>query len=252
MAHCWVISSLFLKILFSVLFVLHEFLHFNRTDTEEIYEGVVRDILKMFGKPYPKQTRMRILGTTEQMTASIAINDMDLPVTVAEFRELFSGLLRERLSDVPFLRGAERLLRHLHQHNIPMALATSSSQEMAELKMSRHAEIFSLFHHNVYGSTDPDVIIGKPAPDIFLVAAKRFPEHPTGKQCLVFEDAPNGVRAAVLAGGMQTVMVPEKFVAEKLRLEATIVLNSLDDFQPELFGLPPFKGSKAPWRNTKG
>lgn len=194
---------------------------------------------------------MRILGTTEQMTAEIAINDMNLPLTVPEFREIFTRLLLDRLSDVSLMRGAERLLRHLHQHNIPIALATSSSQQMAELKMSTHIDLFNLFHHKVYGSTDPDVITGKPAPDIFLVAAKRFRAQPIGKQCLVFEDAPNGVRAAVLAGGMQTVMVPEAFVADELRKEATIVLNSLEEFQPEQFSLPAFKATnKVPLKSV--
>ena len=56
---------------------------------------------------------------------------------------------------------------------------------------------------------------------------------------MVFEDAPNGVRAAALAE-MQSVMVPDKMVASELRQEATIVLDSLLDFKPELFGLPPF------------
>lgn len=204
----------------------------------------------MFGKPYPTETRMRILGTTEQMTAQIAITDMNLPISVKEFREIFSGLLLERLGDLVLLRGAERLLRHLHHHNIPIALATSSSQEMGELKMRNHTELFSLFHHNVYGSSDPDVIIGKPAPDIFLVAATRFPDQPKGQNCLVFEDAPNGVRAATLAGGMQTVMVPEPYVAEASCREATIVLKSLEHFQPELFGLPPFKGINIPLQTS--
>lgn len=194
---------------------------------------------------------MRILGTTEQMTAEIAINDMNLPLTVPEFREIFTRLLLDRLSDVSLMRGAERLSSHLHQHNIPIALATSSSREMAELKMANHIDLFNLFHHKVYGSTDPDVITGKPAPDIFLVAAKRFPAQPMGKQCLVFEDAPNGVRAGVLAGGMQTVMVPEAFVADELRKEATIVLNSLEEFQPEQFGLPAFKAAnKVPLKSV--
>lgn len=57
---------------------------------------------------------------------------------------------------------------------------------------------------------------------------------------MVFEDAPNGVRAACLAG-MQSVMVPDSHVPDELRQEATIVLKSLEDFQPELFGLPPFE-----------
>lgn len=74
--------------------------------------------------------------------------------------------------------GAERLLRHLHASKVPFALATSSGQEMAELKMHNHKKLFSLFHHKVFGTTDPEVIVGKPGPDIFLVCGQRFPDKP--------------------------------------------------------------------------
>lgn len=81
---------------------------------------------------------------------------------------------------------------------------------------------------------------GKPAPDIFLVAARRFKTKPNPSECLVFEDAPNGVTAAVSAG-MQSVMVPDKIVQPAQRKQATLVLESLDEFKPEMFGLPSFK-----------
>lgn len=55
----------------------------------------------------------------------------------------------------------------------------------------------------------------------------------------MFEDAPNGTKAAKSAG-MQVVMVPDSHVTEEQKKDATIVLKSLLDFKPEDFGLPPF------------
>lgn len=57
-------------------------------------------------------------------------------------------------------------------------------------------------------------------------------------QVLVFEDAPNGVEAAH-AAGMQCVWIPHKGInKETNRHLATMVLDTLEDFRPEMFGLP--------------
>lgn len=53
------------------------------------------------------------------------------------------------------------------------------------------------------------------------------------------EDAPNGVQAA-LSANMQCVMVPADYITKEQRSKATIVLKSLEDFKPEMFGLPAF------------
>lgn len=121
-----------------------------------------------------------------------------------------------------------------------MCLATSSPEDLMKLKTNNHREIFNLLNHYVCGSTDPEVKEGKPAPDIFLIAASRFPDKPKPEQCLVFEDSPNGVKAAHCAN-MQVVMVPDERISLEDSCLATIRLKSLLDFQPELFGLPGFK-----------
>ncbi len=132
-----------------------------------------------------------------------------------------------------------RLIRHLHSHGVPIAVATSSSKPTLAEKTKNHRAVFDLFHHVVTGS-HPDLKHGKPAPDIFLLSARLFDPPPDPANCLVFEDAPNGVQAASDAG-MQSVMVPHKNLAPQYTLKATQVLHSLIDFRPSDFGLPPFK-----------
>ena len=70
------------------------------------------------------------------------------------------------------------MVRHLHKHNIPICVATGSNKSSYEMKTSKHTQLFSLFQHAVFSSDDKEVKHGKPAPDCFLVAARRFPDHP--------------------------------------------------------------------------
>jgi pseudouridine-5'-monophosphatase len=212
-------------------------------DTEKIYENIVAELAKKHNSPYPWDVRMKILGTTERRTCEIAVKELNLPCTVESFHDEYVKTCVKRLGNVHLLKGAERLVRHLYNHNIPIALATSSGKDSVEVKTSNHQELFDLFMHKVMGSTDPDVKKGKPAPDIFLVAASRFPDNPDPEDCLVFEDAPNGCKAAKSAG-MQVVMVPDSHVNEEQKEDATVVYHSLLDFKPEEFGLPPFRDDK--------
>ena len=76
------------------------------------------------------------------------------------------------------MSGADKLVRHLHGHGIPIAIATGSHTEEMEMKTKNHKELFSLFQHAVYSSSDPEVKNGKPAPDCFIVAADRFKNGP--------------------------------------------------------------------------
>jgi len=209
-------------------------------DSETFYEKIISDIAGQYGKKYTKEVRARILGTPEMITSQLAVDLMELPMTPDEFCMKMRKGVEAELQNPPLLPGAEKLIRHLAKHKIPFAMATSGSKEATEIKLQHATELFDLFHHRVMGSSDPEVKKGKPNPDIFLVCAAKFPEPPNPSKCLVFEDAPNGVRAAV-AAGMQVVMVPSAEIPEELKEGATLVLQSLEEFHPELFGLPKFE-----------
>ncbi|XP_063223519.1 pseudouridine-5'-phosphatase [Bacillus rossius redtenbacheri] len=208
-------------------------------DTERLYEKIHTELASKYGKTYTFETKIKILGTPELDSNNIIINDLGLPITAEEMAEYMREREQVLFPTVNTMPGVERLVRHLAEHNVPIAIATSSSMRATRLKMSRHQELWSLFSHTVAASSDPEVKRGKPAPDIFLVCACRFPDKPRPAQCLVVEDAPNGVEGA-LAAGMQVVMVPDPRVPEDRTKRATRVLATLEDFKPQLFGLPAF------------
>lgn len=85
----------------------------------------------------------------------------------------------------------------------PMAVASGGPRDIVKRSLEL-AGLAPLFKAVV---TADDVIHGKPAPDMFLLAAKLLGVEPT--RCLVFEDAEPGIRGA-LAAGMQVVRVPSR------------------------------------------
>lgn len=89
------------------------------------------------------------------------------------------SIVSNRLKQMPFffLPGVVALVRHLHSHGIPIAVATSSSSKSYNVKISKKSDFFSLFSHFVC-SDDKEMKRGKPAPDIYLIAASRFSNPP--------------------------------------------------------------------------
>jgi len=209
-------------------------------DTETLYTMATQEVVNQYGKTYTWEIKSKLMGLMGREAAAAIVEALGLPMQPEEYMSASQKILARMFSsNIDMLPGAERLLRHLHSKGVPIALATSSSRENFELKTRQHAEVFSLFSHIVTGSSDPDVKRGKPAPDIFLTCASRFPTSVEPHQCLVFEDAPNGVTAA-RAAGMQVVMVPDARMDPLMTSHATHVIKSLEEFQPELFALPPF------------
>ncbi|XP_044267845.1 pseudouridine-5'-phosphatase isoform X1 [Tribolium madens] len=209
-------------------------------DTESIYKRVFSDIAKKYGKVYTPEIQAKVIGRVEREGAKVAVTEMKLPISPSQFLQQYKSMAENSLASVGIMPGAERLVRHFHSKQVPIAVATSSGQDTYDLKVAKHTSLFSLFSHVVTGGTDPEVERGKPSPDIFLVCASRFKDKPKPEQCLVFEDAPNGVQAA-LGAGMQVVWVPDKQTDESLGKMATLKLNSLEEMKPELFGLPPLE-----------
>lgn len=101
------------------------------------------------------------------------------------------------------VEGAPVLVASCQALGLPMALVTSSTSEAVAFKCAPHAWLDAI-PMRVMGD-DPELALGKPAPDPFLLAARRLGVAPT--ECWAFEDSPAGARSAVLAGCHVHVLV---------------------------------------------
>lgn len=109
---------------------------------------------------------------------------------------------RRFTAGVPVKPGAVELLDFLKAAGLPLALVTSSSPATVEKHLG-HVGLYDRFDAIV---TRNDVVHAKPAPDIYLEAARRLGVPPA--HCLAFEDSNTGLTAAHAAGTM-AIMVPD-------------------------------------------
>lgn len=121
------------------------------------------------------------------------------------------------------LPGVDRIVELLQAHAVPIAIASSSTPELIAVvmeKLSLKGKV-TLTHSAVHEE------FGKPHPAVFLTTAKKLGVEPA--DCLVFEDAISGVRAAK-AAGMKCIAVPEQANRQKPEFnEADLLVYSLAD-----------------------
>jgi beta-phosphoglucomutase-like phosphatase (HAD superfamily) len=119
------------------------------------------------------------------------------------FRGTYSGIVERLMADgIPIKTGVVELLDFLDRRRLPRAIATSANRPTVENRLGR-AGLLQRFDAV---ATRDDVLHAKPAPDIYLEAARRLgiaPQH-----CVALEDSTVGVIAAH-AAGMATIMVPD-------------------------------------------
>ncbi|KAJ2007784.1 hypothetical protein GGI04_000249 [Coemansia thaxteri] len=213
-------------------------------DTETIYSEVTNMILEPFGKTFPIETKLKMMGRDVRTATDILLCDLELPLTFDEYNNQANELKKVHFSRSKLMPGAEKLIGHLARHSIPIAVATSSSKEMFLVKTERHGAVFDLFAGKITCGDDSAVKQAKPAPDIFLVAMQRLDSLLRPEDCLVFEDAANGVQAANNAK-MSSIWVHDMRFAPAAASppsshSATERVVSLEEFDPAKYGLPAF------------
>jgi beta-phosphoglucomutase len=141
--------------------------------------------------------------------------------------ELWESVIREH--GVAQKPGLDALLTFLESQKIPKAVATSTASEYTKFTLRNGGVDPSRFAAIVTRDQVPN---GKPAPDLYLEAARRLGVHPT--RCIALEDSDAGVLSAA-AAGMRAICVPDlKQPSDAARRAAWRVVPSLNEARLEI------------------
>lgn len=197
-------------------------------DSESLAEWAWNEVLGPYGRRLSPELMEEILGLRVADSARLICARFRLPLSprdaAAERDRLFMEAVPTRLRARP---GLYSLLDDLAARGVPLGIATSGHRRYVTLAL-RTLGVEGRFQAVATGD---EVARGKPAPDVFLLAADRLGVPPP--RCLVLEDAPLGI-AAARAAGMICVAVPNSHTAPLGFSQAHRVLSSLDDVRRSL------------------
>lgn len=191
-------------------------------DTEELYTLATKRVLGPLGDRFDWRIKERMMGRAPLIAARILIEALDVPMSPEEYLQRKRPVLLELFRQSQPKPGAPELVKKLAARGLPLAVATSSDRVFFEAKTSHHSW-FSEFQAIVCGS-DPEVTAHKPAPDIFLAAAKRLGAPPDA--CIVFEDSAAGVESAKRARVRRIIALADANIDRSLLSEADHIIDS--------------------------
>ncbi len=193
-------------------------------DSEPFSFKAFKSVFEKYGRQLSKEEYIRrYVGVSEAEESKDMVVRFNLPISAEELvqakRTLYKQLLKDNVITQP---GLMELLEKLHQYNYKTAIGSSSTLKNIKAVINK-LKISSLI--GTYASAE-EVNNGKPAPDVYLLAAKKLGVSPAG--CLVLEDAPKGVQAAK-AAGMLCFAIPSNETKGQDFSMADKVLNSLSE-----------------------
>ena len=191
-------------------------------DSEQLWDQAREQLAEERGGRWHANAQRDMMGMSSPEWSRYMHDVIGLPEPPEEISrevvERLATLYRERLPVVP---GAREAVGRLAAR-WPLGLASSSNRELIDLAL----ELLGVKHLFKATVSSEEVAHGKPAPDVYLEAARRLGVDPT--HAAAIEDSENGIRAAK-AAGMRVMAIPNRHFppGEGALAQADIVLESL-------------------------
>jgi HAD superfamily hydrolase (TIGR01509 family) len=196
-------------------------------DSEPVWERVRRKLVADNGGRWPDDAQHRMMGMSTAEWSAYISEDFGLGLSPRQVADLvIEAMAAEYEARLPLLPGAVDAVRAL-SGRWPLAVASSAPKSLIEAVL----DASSLRQAFRVAVSSEEVERGKPAPDVYLEAARRLGIPP--ETCVAIEDSSNGLRSAA-AAGMTVIAVPRPEyppAAEALDL-ARLILDSLTELTP--------------------
>ena len=197
-------------------------------DSEPLARRSWQQVIQRYGLALDDETYGSMIGLRLEESSRLLQSRLNIPADPADLALQKETILAQIGTEgIPAMPGLERLMDELQRREIPWAVATSNRRAFA-LQVLEQLKLLPVCQSLTTGE---EVQHGKPAPDIYLLAAQRQAVAP--QQCLALEDSVPGALAAK-AAGMVTLAVPGPHEKAEAFDFADFVFTSLDDVAQEL------------------
>jgi HAD superfamily hydrolase (TIGR01509 family) len=196
--------------------------------SEELWDEVREAYVRERGGRYDEEAQRAMLGMSSLEWSRYIHEDLGVPESPEQISADVVELMIERYrKELPLIDGAVESVERLAQR-WTLGVASSSNRELIEVVL----ELSGLVRYFRATVSSEEVARGKPAPDVYLEAARRVDVAP--ERCAAIEDSHSGIRSAK-AAGMRVIAIPnESFPPDEEALaQADVVLRSIRDLTEE-------------------
>jgi HAD superfamily hydrolase (TIGR01509 family) len=197
-------------------------------DSEQVWDSAREQLAKERGGRWHDRAQRDMMGMSSREWSRYMHETIALPEAPDEInREVLERLAASYREHLPAIEGAREAVERLADR-WPLGLASSSNRELIDLALELLG-VSDLFRATV---SSEEVARGKPAPDVYLEAARRLGVDPASAAAI--EDSHNGILAAK-AAGMRVIAIPNRHFppGEEALREADVVLGSLAELTAE-------------------
>jgi HAD superfamily hydrolase (TIGR01509 family) len=201
-------------------------------DSEQVWDEVRERYTQEVGGRYSARATREMMGMSSVEWSNYMSEELAVPGTPEEINAAIVERMLARYGEAPpLIPGAVEAVRRIAAR-WPLAIASSSNPELIEVVV-RAAGLGDVFEIAV---SSQEVPRGKPAPDVYLEAARRLGAD--AARCGAVEDSHNGIRSAK-AAGMRVVAVPNPHFPpdDEAMAAADVVIGSIAELQVELFAV---------------